>query len=444
MSTVHRSGCFALLLVLLCGVAFAAPAMRKPIATAPAIRKPIAIDPAAKLNRQTAAALAASYPADSLPFPLGALAASADQNTLWLVSSGRAGTSVGQVLVRYDRSLRRETHRVDLGAYTHTVSSVVPDPLVHLSNGKLYVAIAQDNSATPDVRPKWQIVILEFDQATLALTRQLPLGAFQSRLGTSSPMLETPEALCGSALSPAGDVVFTFGQYPNPADSKTQGSVGWMSLTDPSRKGIQYVQDIVQQSGVRAAAAATAWTFGNRMKNLQWIPGTQDVLLPAEGGGMLRAGLSSSGLWPRETLPELQGFSLMGWIGTTLYVTKIGNICTLASSALTAAPTVLRSLPSVEYVENGTTRRNLFTGAPRCSTGTQLFMAGLDGLWIYPGGMEIGKMDESMIQRTGERHRYIEDAMGCDRPGSLLLWIREAWGTGGSTKWLDRIVSYAY
>lgn len=436
MRTLQRSGCLALLLVLLCGAvsaALALPTPTKPIAVTPAPRRAIVPNPAARVNAQTAAARAASYPADSLPFSLGAFAASADQNTLWLVSSGRVGTSMGQLLVRYDRSLRRETQRVDLGAYTHTVSSMVPDPLVHPTNGRLYVAVAQDNGATPAVRPKWQIIVLEFDQSTLALVRQLPLGAFQSRLGTPSPMYETPEALCGSALSPAGDVVFTFGSYPNPADHGTQGSLGWVSLADTSRKGIQYVQDIVQRSGVRAAAAAAGWTFGDRMKNLQWIPGTQDVLLPAEGGGMLRAGLSSTGMSPRETLPELQGYSLMGWIGSTLYVTKIGNVCTLTSAVLTAAPTFVRAWPTVEYVENGTTRRTMFTGGPRCATGTQLFMAGRDGIWIYPGGTDLGKMDDSMIQRTGEPRWYIQDATGCERPGSLLLWIRQLRSAGGST-----------
>lgn len=383
----------------------------------------------------------------TIPYPVVSEAISSDGRTLWVVSNGKVGNYSGQTLERFDLTGNQSTGRIDLGVYSHQVSTQVSKPVIHPVTGKLYLALDQVNSvgSSPDI-PQYRLMLLEVASQNLphAVTRVLAFNAFEVRT-PSGNMTKQPEKVHGLSLSPTGDGAYTWGNYSKIGDSGTVGSVGWVDLIQYKHNGIKHIQDIVSNSGVRAAAAAAGWTYMN-ITSPPWTPGGNRVLLGSDQIlGVLEATLSpSGGMTPVQTLSNMSTYTPVAWIGDTLILTRMGGIFSLNKNNLRSNPTFLRQTPSIEWVENGNTRRAEFTFGSVCVSQAQnkIFLGGRDGMYAFDLSNNSGKLYDDMIVRQFPSRR-IESIVSCDTPNSAVLHIRELSG-GGIPDVKDEYRNFAY
>lgn len=368
-----------------------------------------------------------------IPYTIQTEAASPDLKFVYVVSDTKLSTTSGQVLARWDMTTGLETHRLDLGSYTHQVSTFVR-LAVHPSNpNRIFVVFDQVNSPSTSapLTVQYQLMMLEVNEANLSVVNSLPFGplAFQTPTGSMS---ENPQKVRQLLLSSSGDAAFTFGMYPKVTDGATEGSVARTDIQNWTHKGQSFIQDIVKTSGVLAANAAIMWIYTN--PRACWVPGTNRVLLngfiPNQGiGGVLEASLDTTfGLVPIRTLTNLNGYGLISWVGSKLYVAKIGNLQSVDQSQIAAAPVHHLTFPTIQYVDSSGLNRNYqYASSSQAAIPQQnrIVFGGSDGVWVFKTDANVGlPVDSSMILR-GVPSKKVERVLAGNVAGTVLLRIRE-------------------
>ena len=373
-------------------------------------------------------------------------AVTADLQTLYVVSNGAVdqngnpGTyqptagAPSQILARRRVGLGGDHARLRLSDFTRMAAVMMPPPVVNPTTGKVYLALygAQVTGTTSATQPVFPVMVLEIDGVSLQVVRTLTYKPFTvpTTHGTYSEARNAPRYLF---MQPDWSAVYTLGAAPSVYDSGTEGSLSWSSLPAFVHKGTNYVQEIVEASGVRAAETAENWTFENGRPF--FLPGTTRVLLSGFNkqtgtcAGTLEASMSpGSGLIPVRSLPYLG--QVLGTIGSRLYVTNIGNVGSVPLSQLDSAVTYHRSLPSVSWVEDGRQRQVSFgVAAAVASPATgKILMGGDGGVFIYDVATNSGPVDASMIQHpvvngTTRTKKFIRNMLGGSAVNKVLLRV---------------------
>ncbi len=401
-------------------------------------------------------------------YPIATEAVSRDLRTVYVVSScavdgnGNPGTWTGsatgpsQILARRSAGSNRDLARLRLSDITRLVAIPTPRPVINPTTGRVYLAVygAQNISAPLD-QPSFPVMILEIDGTSLQVIRTLAYRPFRltTPQGTQS---EAPNPSRYLFMSGAWDAAYTIGMSSAPWDAGTEGSIAWSNLPAFVHNGTKYIQDVVEESGVRAAQAAQSWKFLNA--NPKWIPGTNHVLLSGYNTqtgvfpGLLEGSLSpATGLTPYRTLPYPG--ALIGFIGDRLYVSTLASIRSVPTAQLDAIPTFHINFPTIQRVEDGRQLQYGYNFADSHITpaGDLIIFGGSDGLFIYDVRANTGRLDASMIQypmTSGATRTYktIRSVHGSGVERAVLLRIDTisspaSGGIGTSTSAFQR---YAY
>lgn len=233
-------------------------------------------------------------------------------------------------VARWDRGKRQETARLTLEPYSQQKDTQVRIAL-HPQGGKLYVALDQVNQVTPEnpAVAQYQLLLLEVDAQTLRVLRDLPFGTFDTPQGAQV------EKVYDLILSQNGRAAYIFGLYPKIGDRGTVGSIAWADLAKWQVGDIQYIQDIVERSGVRACRDANRWPF--RHPHPVLVPGTNRIFIMTDHNNpqVLEGTVHPrTGLTPVSTIASLEGCRLLGVMADRLYYEERTNVRSLPLSNL--------------------------------------------------------------------------------------------------------------
>ncbi len=320
--------------------------------------------------------------------------ATGDLQTVFVVAS--------HFVARWDRRRGRQTHRLDLKPYSHQTDTQVRIALDPRGT-TLYVALDQVNSPSaeaPDV-PQYQLLLLAVDAQRLRVRRQMPFGAFDTPSGAQ------PEKVYALTISSDGKAAYTFGFYPKVGDSGTVGSIAWSDLAAWKHGDIQYIQDIVERSGVRVARDAEKWKF-RHAKPVFLSTGRMLILSDHTDGGVLEGSVNSrSGLRPMRTIAALAGCTPHGLMdGRLCYEDKHGNVRSLPTDGLAGEGTFHFPSPGGDLVLSHSDKRVL--------------VGGRQGLWIYDAAAGKSDRREEFSQEAMQGAKVVKLHAG-RQPGQVLV-----------------------
>ena len=377
-------------------------------------------------------------------YPIYTETASPDLRTVYVISNEKLADSQGSVLAKLDSRNGREMARIDLFEYANQSSPSAGIALHPTNPTRLYVVVDQlytETIAGVNIEQlRW--VLLEVDTSSFTVTRSLYIGP----LWTPIPGGTTyrPKKVRALVLSPSGDAAYTFGVIQKAEDPGTEGTVAWTDLANWVHKGQDFIQDIVQNSGIRAAQLAQGWKFTDPVPC--WVPGGNQILLRGFSSGhvahTLLASLSPSlGLTPVQALSNLDSKTALGWIGDKLFMSGL-NISSISQALLTfGASTDLAGFPTVSYVEDGHDRLVVFTTASSAvaAAGNKIIFGGPDGVFVFHTDTNSeGAVDASMISRGMPINR-VECVLVGTTSGKALLRIRTI-----NPHWSDAYKTYSY